>query len=114
MIKLEARDQDEVGISAKLYNKEGKIIVDLLKGAFDINRNFVFKIERPDFHTLIIKDDTGETVLYARYNNKDQLTFISKLFYPGIGYIDALSHVQKLCVGMEAGGTFMNVQTKPR
>ena len=107
-ISLEKREDGGVGVSARIYNKDGKLLVDVLKGAFNINRNLVFSQKRPDFHTLIVKDDAGVEVLYIRFSNTTQMIFLSKLFYPGVGRIDPLSQVRELCAILPKGGTFMN------
>ena len=56
-------------INMAIRGADDKIIARLNKGGFVVNRNSELQIERPDGSTLVVEDEYGTTVLYARFMN---------------------------------------------
>jgi hypothetical protein len=98
MITMDTSQDGSVTISADIYSSDGKIITEIAKNAFDINRNNIFTKERPDDSTLSVTDQYGQRVLYIRYKNRHEMHFDAKLWYPEIGSFSPNNVVTNLCV----------------
>ena len=99
------RDQNSrITFTADVFSSDGKILASLLKNTFNVNKNNIFRIERPDDSTLKVIDQWNETALLIRYLNLRQLRFDAKLYYPGVGYIDIFDRIQSLCIDLGQSG----------
>jgi hypothetical protein len=57
-------------VSGKFFDRNGKIIVVLEKNRFDADQPNIFRIQRPDKSTLIIRDHENIEVLNIRFLNE--------------------------------------------
>jgi hypothetical protein len=97
-IVLDRDDDGTITITADVYGSDGKILATVFKNTFNVNRNNIFKLERPDDSTLKIVDQWNDEALSVRYMNAKELRFDAKLYYPGAGYIDIFDRIQQLCI----------------
>jgi hypothetical protein len=102
MITMNRREGGGISISAKIYSEDGRIVTKVLKNAFDINRNNIFKEERPDDSTLIVIDQHDQRVLYIRYRNKYEIQFDARLWSPELGLFVTGLPVQNICINYMA------------
>ena len=103
LITMERNPDGNISISADVYSNDGRIIAAIVKNAFDVNKNNIFKEERPDDSTLMIIDQHGQLVLYVRYKNNHEIQFAAKLWYPDIGYFSPDYVFTDLCIDALVG-----------
>ncbi len=73
------KNDNEIRISAKLFDEDGKIVAEITDNEFSINRNNFFEKKRPDRSSLIVRDQKGVEVLNVRYVNSSAIK-VSGLF----------------------------------
>lgn len=80
------RDTDgRIGITLTVRDKDGKVIVDLEQGRFEVNRNNYFLIDRHGSRsTLSVVDQYKHEVLYMHLCNKNTLQLRTSLYYRGV------------------------------
>jgi hypothetical protein len=66
-------------VDAKIFDKDGNLIAKIEKNKTFVNRNFASDFNRPDEHTVWIKDNHDKQVLYIRFLNKTSL-YIEGIF----------------------------------
>lgn len=98
MITMDPLEGGGISISVKIYSEDGRIVAKVLKNAFDVNRNNIFKEERPDDSTLIVIDQYDKRVLYIRFRNKQEIQFDARLWYPKLGLFVGGLPVQNICI----------------
>jgi hypothetical protein len=73
-----------VGISLTIRDKDDKVVVELDRGQFEINKNNYFKIHRRGSKsTLAVEDQYGQEVLYLHLANRNVLQFRALFNYKG-------------------------------
>ena len=100
-------DKDSAGtisLTAEVFSSDGKILTDVLKNAFNVNKNNIFKMERPDDSTLSIVDQNNETALYVRYKNNKEIQFDAKLYYSDSGDVAIMQQFRDPCLNMSDAG----------
>lgn len=102
MITMDRLEGGGISISVKIYSEDGRIVTKVLKNAFDVNRNNIFKEERPDDSTLIVIDQRDQRVLYIRYRNKYEIQFDARLWYPELGLFVTELPLQNICINYMA------------
>lgn len=60
-------------LDARVFDKDGNIIASIVGDKPHLNRNFVSDFNRPDEHSLWIKDNHDEQILYIRLLNSNSL-----------------------------------------
>lgn len=103
-IVLDRNKGGTITLTADVYSPDGKILASVLKNSFNVNRNNIFRMERPDDSTLKIIDQWNETALSIRYLNSKELQFDAKLYYPGTGYVTAFDRIQMMCIDLGHSG----------
>jgi hypothetical protein len=73
-------------ISGDIYSESG-LLAHITNNEFTINPNTTFRTERPDRHTLIIRDNAGRENLRIRFLNKRAIKVTGRLFFPGMNPI---------------------------
>lgn len=74
-----------VGITLTILDQDGKVVVALSKGHFDVNRNNYFKIDRHGSRsTLSVIDQHNQEVLYLHMANRNTLQLRAILYYRGL------------------------------
>jgi len=84
ILTLDRDAHGAVGISLTVRDKEGKVVVDINSGRFDVNRNNYFKIDRKGSRsTLYVFDQYNQEVLYLHLANKKVLQMRAALYDRG-------------------------------
>ena len=96
-------------VSAQIFSNDGKIIADVFRNAFNINKNNIFTKTRIDDSTLKVVDQNNEIALYIRYINRKEIVFDAKLYYPDSGDITILGMFSNLCMFKSAYGPLLVV-----
>jgi hypothetical protein len=65
------KSKNGISVTADIWSPDGKIMADIVSNKFHVNINNTAYSERPDPHTLIVKDEKKVTVLSVRYLNPD-------------------------------------------
>jgi hypothetical protein len=102
----------DIELTAEIFSNDGKILSDVAKNAFNVNKNNVFRMERVDNSTLTVVDQNNETALYMRYLNKHELRFDAKLYYRDYGEIRMDQIIQSMCIirkGESKGGAILSL-----
>lgn len=68
MLRLD-RNGNELLLSAKFFNKDGKIVCEIENNRFHPNDRFLFRIDRPSENKLSVYDDEARRVLEVEYIN---------------------------------------------
>jgi hypothetical protein len=113
-IVLDRNKSGNITLTAEVFSADGKILTDVFKNAFTINKNNIFRMERPDDSTLKIVDQNNEQALYMRYLNKTELKFEAKLYYRDYGDIDAFDRIRDLCISRVGAGSTPLIAVKSR
>jgi hypothetical protein len=66
-------------VDAKIFDKDGNIIADIEGNKPHLNKTFVSDFNRPDEHSLWIKDNHDKQVLYVRFLNRSSI-YIEGIF----------------------------------
>jgi hypothetical protein len=74
-----------LAVSADIWGKDEKIVATIETNQFTINLNRALPMMRPDEHTLLVRDEKKEPVLYVRFMNPNAIR-IAGLFRGGSGY----------------------------
>lgn len=72
----------KITISAKFFSKDGKIVAELEGNTFTINQNNYYKIERPNYHTLIVYDQENNQILNIEYLNPVVIKILGIFYSP--------------------------------
>jgi hypothetical protein len=109
-IVLDRASNDAVTFTAEIFSTDGKILIDVLKNAFNVNKNNIFRMYRPDDSTIRVFDQNNEEAFYIRYINSKELRFRAKLYYPDYGQVDIFNRFQQICLmHFGANPTMFNV-----
>ena len=75
ILVLNRRSDNSVGVSLRVFDQTGKIVVEMANGHFEANRNNIFKLEHPrrSRSTLSVVDQSGNEVLYLHMPTKNVL-----------------------------------------
>ena len=68
-------------ISARIVDKDGKVIVTIDENGFRVNQNNIFYKERRDESTIIVYDQFNKMVLYVRFNSPKHMTISTIVNY---------------------------------
>jgi len=60
-------------LDAKIFDKDGNIVASIVGDRPHLNKNFVSDFNRPDEHSLWIKDNQDEQILYVKLLNPNSL-----------------------------------------
>jgi len=71
-----------ITVTAKFFSEDGKIVAELKDNQFRINPSNYFRIERPDDHTLVIFDNTGNESLNVHFINQTVIKLTGKFYLP--------------------------------
>jgi hypothetical protein len=74
-------------VSAKVFDRDGKIIAKIIDNEFFLNRNNMFRADRPDKSTLEVFDQYDKRVLFVRYLNKRAIAIFGEFYHPDAGRI---------------------------
>jgi hypothetical protein len=69
-------------LSGKFSDEAGKIVAAIENNTFVINDKTAFWPKRPDKHTLIVSDQSGEEILNVRYLNKNAFMYKGRVRSP--------------------------------
>src|ERR1700733_7928239 len=93
------------GITLTVFDKDGKVVVDLERGRFEVNRNNIFHINRHGSRsTLSVIDQYKREVLYLHLANKNVLQLRASVYDRGEQIVVDEAHP----FGSGANGTFDN------
>ncbi len=76
-----------LAIFAKIYSTDGKIVAEIKNNRFYINPNNYFRRVRPDKHTLIVYDQSGQEVLNIRFKSPSVFKVTGIFNFPGVNPI---------------------------
>jgi hypothetical protein len=76
------KQKDRITITANFYSRDGKIVAGLVDNRFDINPNNYYRIERPNYHTLIVYDQEANQMLNVEYINPSAIKLLGKFYIP--------------------------------
>jgi len=79
-----SRSPDGIAVDARIIGDDGKIVLQIAKNRFYSNSNNMFRMERPDSHTLIVFDMRGDEVLNIRYSNPGTIRVLGRFRSPSI------------------------------
>src|SRR4026209_2224471 len=68
-------------VSAEVYDENGALIVQINKGAFEINRNNFYRTEHPDPHSLLVINQRNELAVNVRFLNPRAITVTGHFHY---------------------------------
>lgn len=80
----------EIAVNAYVLDKEGKVVLEIDRNNFLINRNRIFDTlapPRPDKSTVVIRDEEGNE-LKIRLMNRNTVFVRGKLYFLGDRYVD--------------------------
>jgi hypothetical protein len=84
VISLDRDVNGRIALTLTVLDREGKVVVDLERGHFDVNKNNYFKIDRKGSRsTLAVVDQYKQEVLYLHFANKNVLLARALLHYRG-------------------------------
>lgn len=72
----------EIAINARVFSRDGRIVTEISRNVFSINRNNFFRMERPDLHSLLVFDQEGRKVLDVRFINPRAIRFRAIFSHP--------------------------------
>lgn len=72
-----------LAVNAKTFSEDGKIIAEIIDNRFYINQGNVFRMERPDTHSIAIYDVKDRKVLDVRYLNSHSVRVLGIFQVPG-------------------------------
>lgn len=75
-------------VSLDLYDKNGINICETINNKIVKNKNNYSTIDRPDSHTLLVKDWENNQVLYLKFINPRTISILGTLFYPPNFFVD--------------------------
>lgn len=67
------RKPSGISVDAKVFDSDGKIVVQVENNKFFVNQNAAFRVDRPDAHSLIVYDNRADKVLDIWYLNKSSI-----------------------------------------
>lgn len=76
------KESEKITVSAKFFNRDGKIVAELKDNKFDINPNNYFRIERPNDHILIVYDQQATQILNVEYLNPSVIKLLGIFYLP--------------------------------
>jgi len=76
------RQNDKITVSGKFFSKDGRIVAELLDNKFTINPNNYFRLERPDYHRLIVFDQENKQTLNLEFMNPLVIKIIGEYYLP--------------------------------
>lgn len=76
------KDKDKITISANFFSKDGKIVAELKDNKFQVNPNNYFRIERPNYHILIVFDQENNQAINVEYINPSVIKLLGKFYLP--------------------------------
>jgi hypothetical protein len=86
ILKIDRDQNGRIGITLTIRDKDGKVVVDLDHGRFDVNKNNYFKLDHPNRSrsTISIVDQYNQQALYLHLANDNVLQFRARFNYRGI------------------------------
>ncbi len=79
-----ARAERGLSVNADVFS--GRILAEIRDGEFYLNQNNMFRMERPDPHTLIVIDQNGREALRVRFLNPKAVQLTGHLELPDCRY----------------------------
>ncbi len=73
-------------LSARIFAEDG-IVAEIDKGEFKVNPDNLFKIKRPDLHTLVVYDKWGTPVIGVEFLNPDAVLVTGSMFDDSFRYL---------------------------
>jgi hypothetical protein len=74
------KEGENIWVTAQLFSEDGKVICQIVKNQFHLNRNNLFRIERPSPHRLVVINDKLQTALDVEYINKRSVRFLGDFY----------------------------------
>jgi len=59
-----------MGVQAAIFGDDGTVLASVEGSAFHVNKHSAFYFDRPDTHTLIVRDDKNRQSLWISFENK--------------------------------------------
>jgi hypothetical protein len=72
-----------INVSARVYSQTNKVVAQITNNELYVNPSNLFHTERPDWHTLIVKDNQGDEVLHVYFINKNAIKVLGTFYVPG-------------------------------
>jgi len=76
------KENDKMTITGKFFSRDGKIVAELKDNKFQVNPNNYFRIERPNYHTLIVFDQENNQTINIKYINPAVIKFLGRFYLP--------------------------------
>jgi hypothetical protein len=99
------REGDGLTLSGKFFNKDGKIICELVKNQFHLNPANYFRIERTP-HRLAVVDDEAKPIIELEFINRRALLFLGDFYLRGGNHVLITPDYMKIPGFITSGGTF--------
>jgi len=78
-----AKSDAGVSVSTRVISSDNKVVAQITNNEFYVNPNNYFKMYRPDWHTLIVKEPGGREVLNVYYMNPSAMKILGSFYNPG-------------------------------
>jgi hypothetical protein len=76
------KNKDRITISGNFYSKDRKIVAELKNNKFIVNPQNYFKVERPNFHQLIVYDQYNNKILDVEIINQSVIKILGTYYLP--------------------------------
>jgi len=76
------KTNDKLSVSGEFYSTDRRIVAQITNNKFTINPNNYFRIERPNFHRLIVYDQYNNLVLDIEFINNLVIKIIGDYYPP--------------------------------
>jgi hypothetical protein len=110
MLTIEKADGGFV-VSAKVFNKDGKIVCQITNNRFDLNTKTVFRIDRPSPSQLVVIDDEARMVLDIDFINPHTVRILGD-FYLRDGYRASIREDCQDFAGVRLFGTLLQIDAE--
>lgn len=85
LIKIERNPKGHIALTMDVYNDEYKLVAQIVKNEFKVNRNRIFEINRKDQSSLIVvAERLKEELFNVRYLNPNAIQIRGRFNYPGV------------------------------
>lgn len=77
------RSEAGIEISTRVISSDNKVVGQLTRNELFLNPDNAFHLERKDWHTLQVVDQSGAEVFYVHYYNRSAIRIRGRFYVPG-------------------------------
>lgn len=116
VVVIDKKADGAISLSLTVKSPDGRIIVQMEKGEFEINTNNIFRMYRPDRSRLKIRDQSGNLVLDAHYLNTKAMRLEAVFYQNDQRYDLSQVPIRNICLarivppGSKVTGNMINLQ----